>query len=177
MSQVRDCQGPVQRTLLCLIHTVIAEGRYSEHTLINWKSMIPGDMGTTCDRPAKARPHAAAAAVEETPVAIAVEARRRRLQGRHQASLPRQRPRTKENRAGLAAVPPRHRGPATSRRSLSTDGVDADRRRRLIAARFRIPPADSVIDEETLHPGLGIGSRAAIESRAEALLATNMTRS
>src|SRR5207253_4673448 len=48
---------------------LIAEGRYSDAYMINWKSNVfPGILGRTCDRPCE--PACRRGRVEETPVAI-----------------------------------------------------------------------------------------------------------
>ena len=65
-----DCQWA------CPAHTpvpeyirLIAEGRYSDAYMINWKSNVfPGILGRTCDRPCE--PACRRGRVEETPVAI-----------------------------------------------------------------------------------------------------------
>ena len=64
--KVVDCQWA------CPAHTpvpeyirLIAEGRYSDAYMINWRSNVfPGILGRTCDRPAS--PHAAAAVSRKT---------------------------------------------------------------------------------------------------------------
>ena len=85
--KVVDCQWA------CPAHTpvpeyirLIAEGRYSDAYMINWKSNVfPGILGRTCDRPCE--PACRRGRVEETPGRdLPPEARRRRLQGRRQAS-------------------------------------------------------------------------------------------
>src|SRR5437588_266475 len=68
--KVVDCQWA------CPAHTpvpeyirLIAEGRYSDAYMINWKSNVfPGILGRTCDRPCE--PACRRGHVEETPVAI-----------------------------------------------------------------------------------------------------------
>ena len=68
--KVVDCQWA------CPAHTpvpeyirLIAEGRYSDAYMINWKSNVfPGILGRTCDRPCE--PACRRGRVEETPVAI-----------------------------------------------------------------------------------------------------------
>src|SRR6187455_1743176 len=68
--KVVDCQWA------CPAHTpvpeyirLIAEGRYSDAYMINWKSNVfPGILGRTCDRPCE--PACRRSRVEETPVAI-----------------------------------------------------------------------------------------------------------
>ena len=48
---------------------LIAEGRYSDAYMINWRSNVfPGILGRTCDRPCE--PACRRGRVEETPVAI-----------------------------------------------------------------------------------------------------------
>ena len=68
--KVVDCQWA------CPAHTpvpeyirLIAEGRYSDAYMINWKSNVfPGILGRTCDRPCE--PACRSGRVEENPVAI-----------------------------------------------------------------------------------------------------------
>src|SRR5215470_9811430 len=68
--KVVDCQWA------CPAHTpvpeyirLIAEGRYSDAYMINWKSNVfPGVLGRTCDRPCE--PACRRGRVEEQPVAI-----------------------------------------------------------------------------------------------------------
>src|SRR5258708_7034511 len=68
--KVVDCQWA------CPAHTpvpeyirLIAEGRYSDAYMINWKSNVfPGILGRTCDRPCE--PACRRGRVEDTPVAI-----------------------------------------------------------------------------------------------------------
>src|SRR5271166_3237172 len=68
--KVVDCQWA------CPAHTpvpeyirLIAEGRYSDAYMVNWKSNVfPGILGRTCDRPCE--PACRRVRVEETPVAI-----------------------------------------------------------------------------------------------------------
>jgi formate dehydrogenase (NADP+) beta subunit len=68
--KVVDCQWA------CPAHTpvpeyirLIAEGRYSDAYMINWKSNVfPGILGRTCDRPCE--PACRRVRVEENPVAI-----------------------------------------------------------------------------------------------------------
>src|SRR6201986_2917369 len=68
--KVVDCQWA------CPAHTpvpeyirLIADGRYSDAYMINWKSNVfPGILGRTCDRPCE--PACRRGPVEETPVAI-----------------------------------------------------------------------------------------------------------
>ena len=68
--KVVDCQWA------CPAHTpvpeyirLIAEGRYSDAYMVNWKSNVfPGILGRTCDRPCE--PACRRGRVEEKPVAI-----------------------------------------------------------------------------------------------------------
>src|SRR5438046_9635293 len=68
--KVVDCQWA------CPAHTpvpeyirLIAEGRYSDAYMVNWRSNVfPGILGRTCDRPCE--PACRRGRVEETPVAI-----------------------------------------------------------------------------------------------------------
>ena len=83
--KVVDCQWA------CPAHTpvpeyirLIAAGRYSDAYMINWKSNVfPGILGRTCDRPCE--PACRRGRVEKDAGRdLPAEARRRRLQGRHQ---------------------------------------------------------------------------------------------
>ncbi len=70
LHKVVDCQWA------CPAHTpfpeyirLIAEGRYSDAYMVNWKSNVfPGILGRTCDRPCE--PACRRGRVEEKPVAI-----------------------------------------------------------------------------------------------------------
>ena len=81
--KVVDCQWA------CPAHTpvpeyirLIAQGRYSDAYMVNWKSNVfPGILGRTCDRPCE--PACRRGRVEEgTGRDLPAEARRRGLQGR-----------------------------------------------------------------------------------------------
>ena len=98
--KVVDCQWA------CPAHTpvpeyirLIAQGRYDDAYLVNWKSNVfPGILGRTCDRPCE--PACRRTRVEEGSIEhrrnetraragrdLPPEARRRRFQGRHPRSL------------------------------------------------------------------------------------------
>ena len=120
--KVVDCQWA------CPAHTpvpeyirLIAEGRYSDAYMINWKSNVfPGILGRTCDRPCE--PACRRGRVEETPVAIC---RLKRVAAdfkddvKHRMPKPARR-RTASASRWSAAAPPRSRWPAISPRSAIT---------------------------------------------------------
>ena len=119
--KVVDCQWA------CPAHTpvpeyirLIAEGRYSDAYMINWKSNVfPGILGRTCDRPCE--PACRRGRVEDTPVAIC---RLKRVAAdfkddvKHR--MPRPRRRTASASRWSAAVPLRLRWRAISPRSAIT---------------------------------------------------------
>ena len=101
--KVVDCQWA------CPAHTpvpeyirLIADGRYSDAYMINWKSNVfPGILGRTCDRPCE--PACRRGRVEEAAGRdLPPEARRRRLQGRHPRRLPK--PGTRKNGKRIALI-------------------------------------------------------------------------
>ena len=120
--KVVDCQWA------CPAHTpvpeyirLIAEGRYSDAYMINWKSNVfPGILGRTCDRPCE--PACRRGRVEETPVAICRLKRvaadfKDDVKGR----MPKVTPRKTASAWRLSAAGlPRLPSPAISRRSAIT---------------------------------------------------------
>ena len=148
-----DCQWA------CPAHTpvpeyirLIAEGRYSDAYMINWKSNVfPGILGRTCDRPCE--PACRRGRVEESPVAIC---RLKRVAADFKDDVQQRMPRpAPKNSRRIALV---GGGPAslTVARDLAPLGYhctvfDADPRpggmMRSQIPKFRLP--DSVIDEET----------------------------
>ncbi|THD50249.1 MAG: 4Fe-4S dicluster domain-containing protein [Bradyrhizobium sp.] len=152
--KVVDCQWA------CPAHTpvpeyirLIAEGRYSDAYMINWRSNVfPGILGRTCDRPCE--PACRRGRVEETPVAIC---RLKRVAADFKDDVKHRMPRpsAKKNGKRIAIV---GGGPAslTVARDLAPLGYhctvfDADPKAggmmRTQIPKFRLP--DSVIDEET----------------------------
>ena len=147
--KVVDCQWA------CPAHTpvpeyirLIAEGRYSDAYMINWKSNVfPGILGRTCDRPCRR------GRVEESPVAIC---RLKRVAADFKDDVSQRMPRpAPKNGWRIALV---GGGPAslTVARDLAPLGYhctvfDADPKpggmMRSQIPKFRLP--DSVIDEET----------------------------
>src|SRR3954466_5647374 len=151
--KVVDCQ------YACPAHTpvpeyirLIADGRYSDAYMVNWKSNVfPGVLGRTCDRPCE--PACRRGRVEEEPVAIC---RLKRVAADNKdditARLPRPAAQTNGKRIAMIGA-----GPAslTVARDLAPLGYeitlyDADAKAggmiRSQVARFRLP--ESVIDEE-----------------------------
>ena len=151
--KVVDCQWA------CPAHTpvpeyirLIAEGRYSDAYMINWKSNVfPGILGRTCDRPCE--PACRRGRVEETPVAIC---RLKRVAADFKDDVKGRMPRAgAKNGKRIAIV---GGGPAslTVARDLAPLGYhctvfDSDPKAggmmRTQIPKFRLP--DSVIDEET----------------------------
>src|SRR5215207_7177423 len=151
--KVVDCQWA------CPAHTpvpeyirLIAEGRYSDAYMINWKSNVfPGILGRTCDRPCE--PACRRGRVEETPVAIC---RLKRVAADFKDDVKHRMPRrSAKNGKRIAIV---GGGPAslTVARDLAPLGYhctvfDSDPKAggmmRTQIPKFRLP--DSVIDEET----------------------------
>ncbi|MBV8924585.1 MAG: FAD-dependent oxidoreductase [Bradyrhizobium sp.] len=159
--KVVDCQWA------CPAHTpvpeyirLIAEGRYSDAYMVNWKSNVfPGILGRTCDRPCE--PACRRGRVEETPVAIC---RLKRVAADFKDDIRHRLPRpAAKNGKRIALV---GGGPASLAvaRDLAPLGYnctvfDSDSKAggmmRSQIPKFRLP--DSVIDEETDYIlGLGI---------------------
>jgi NADPH-dependent glutamate synthase beta subunit-like oxidoreductase/ferredoxin len=151
--KVVDCQWA------CPAHTpvpeyirLIAEGRYSDAYMINWKSNVfPGILGRTCDRPCE--PACRRSRVEETPVAIC---RLKRVAADFKDDVKHRMPKlAAKNGKRIAIV---GGGPAslTVARDLAPIGYhctvfDSDPKAggmmRSQIPKFRLP--DSVVDEET----------------------------
>ncbi len=151
--KVVDCQWA------CPAHTpvpeyirLIAEGRYSDAYMINWRSNVfPGILGRTCDRPCE--PACRRGRVEETPVAIC---RLKRVAADFKDDVKGRMPRpSAKNGKRIAII---GGGPAslTVARDLAPLGYhctvfDSDPKAggmmRTQIPKFRLP--DSVIDEET----------------------------
>ena len=151
--KVVDCQWA------CPAHTpvpeyirLIAEGRYSDAYMINWRSNVfPGILGRTCDRPCE--PACRRGRVEETPVAIC---RLKRVAADFKDDVKHRMPKPlAKNGKRIALV---GGGPASLAvaRDLAPLGYhctvfDADPKAggmmRTQIPKFRLP--DSVIDEET----------------------------
>ena len=155
--KVVDCQWA------CPAHTpvpeyirLIAEGRYSDAYMINWRSNVfPGILGRTCDRPCE--PACRRGRVEETPVAIC---RLKRVAADYKDDITHRMPKPgPKNGKRIALV---GGGPASLAvaRDLAPLGYhctvfDQDPKAggmmRTQIPKFRLP--DAVIDEETrLHP-------------------------
>jgi len=152
--KVVDCQWA------CPAHTpvpeyirLIAQGRYSDAYMINWKSNVfPGILGRTCDRPCE--PACRRGRVENNPVAIC---RLKRVAADYKDDVSARMPKKARIRNGkrIALV---GGGPAslTVARDLAPLGYDcvvfdgdpqAGGMMRTQIPKFRLP--DSVIDEET----------------------------
>src|SRR6202522_2349805 len=177
--KVVDCQWA------CPAHTpvpeyirLIAEGRYSDAYMINWKSNVfPGVLGRTCDRPCE--PACRRGRVEETPVAIC---RLKRVGADFKDDVQGRMPRAgAKNGKRIAIV---GGGPAslTVARDLAPLGYhctvfDSDPKAggmmRTQIPKFRLP--DSVVDEETeyiLNLGIEFKAGTRIDSLKK-LLAEN----
>jgi formate dehydrogenase (NADP+) beta subunit len=163
--KVVDCQWA------CPAHTpvpeyirLIAEGRYSDAYMINWKSNVfPGILGRTCDRPCE--PACRRGRVEDEPVAIC---RLKRVAADNKDDITSRLPTAPANKNGkrIACI---GAGPATLTvaRDLAPLGYeitifDADAKPggmiRSQIPRFRLP--ETVIDEEVGYiTGLGIDMR------------------
>src|SRR6185295_4118845 len=177
--KVVDCQWA------CPAHTpvpeyirLIAEGRYSDAYMINWKSNVfPGILGRTCDRPCE--PACRRGRVEETPVAIC---RLKRVAADFKDDVKHRMPKPlAKNGKRIALV---GGGPASLAvaRDLAPLGYhctvfDSDPKAggmmRTQIPKFRLP--DSVVDEETdyiLNLGIEFKGGSRIDSM-KALLAEN----
>ena len=163
--KVVDCQWA------CPSHTpvpeyirLIAEGRYTDAYMINWKSNVfPGILGRTCDRPCE--PACRRGRVEEEPVAIC---RLKRVAADNKGDVAGRLPQPVDSQNGrrIACI---GAGPAslTVARDLAPMGYevvvyDADAKAggmiRSQIPRFRLP--ESVIDEEVGYiTGLGLTLR------------------
>ncbi len=164
--KVVDCQWA------CPAHTpvpeyirLIAEGRYADAYMINWKSNVfPGILGRTCDRPCE--PACRRGRVEDEPVAIC---RLKRVAADNKTDITERLPQPARLKNGkrVALV---GAGPAslTVARDLAPLGyeltiIDADPQAggmiRSQIPRFRLP--ESVIDEEVNYiTGLGMTVRS-----------------
>ncbi len=130
---------------------LIAEGRYSDAYMINWRSNVfPGILGRTCDRPCE--PACRRGRVEETPVAICRLKRvaadfKDDIRGR----LPKPMMKNGKRVALVGAGPPPGGRPRSGSARLPLHRVrpGPQGRRHDANADSEIPPADSVVDEET----------------------------
>ncbi len=163
--KVVDCQWA------CPAHTpvpeyirLIAEGRYTDAYMINWKSNVfPGVLGRTCDRPCE--PACRRGRVEEQPVAIC-RLKRVAADNKDDISALLPPPAARKNGKRIALI---GAGPAslTVARDLAPLGYecvvfDGDSRTggmiRSQIPRFRLP--ETVIDEEVGYVlGLGVTTR------------------
>jgi formate dehydrogenase (NADP+) beta subunit len=151
--KVVDCQWA------CPAHTpvpeyirLIAEGRYSDAYMINWKSNVfPGILGRTCDRPCE--PACRRGRVEETPVAIC---RLKRVAADFKDDVKHRMPRVSAKNGKRIAIVGGGPASLTVARDLAPLGYhctvfDSDPKAggmmRTQIPKFRLP--DSVIDEET----------------------------
>ena len=173
--KVVDCQWA------CPAHTpvpeyirLIADGRYSDAYMVNWKSNVfPGILGRTCDRPCE--PACRRGRVEEEPVAIC-RLKRVAADNKDDVSARMPRPAEKTNGKRIAMI---GAGPAslTVARDLAPLGYeitifDGDSKAggmiRSQIPRFRLP--EEVIDEEVGYiAGLGMSLR--LGERVESLKA------
>src|SRR3954452_15804177 len=151
--KVVDCQWA------CPAHTpvpeyirLIAEGRYSDAYMINWKSNVfPGILGRTCDRPCE--PACRRGRVEETPVAIC---RLKRVAADFKDDVKHRMPRPSAKngkRIGIVGGGPaslsvaRDLAPLGYHCTVFDQDPKAGGMMRTQIPKFRLP--DSVIDEET----------------------------
>ena len=153
---------------------LIADGRYSDAYMVNWKSNVfPGILGRTCDRPCE--PACRRGRVEEEPVAIC-RLKRVAADNKDDVSARMPRPAEKTNGKRIAMI---GAGPAslTVARDLAPLGYeitifDGDSKAggmiRSQIPRFRLP--EEVIDEEVGYiAGLGMSLR--LGERVESLKA------
>src|SRR5581483_1555894 len=142
---------------------LIAEGRYSDAYMINWKSNVfPGILGRTCDRPCE--PACRRGRVEESPVAIC---RLKRVAADFKDDISSRLPRVAAKNGKRIAIIGGGPASLTVARDLAPLGYhcivfDQDPKAggmmRTQIPKFRLP--DSVIDEETGYIlGLGIEFR------------------
>jgi NADPH-dependent glutamate synthase beta subunit-like oxidoreductase len=177
--KVVDCQWA------CPAHTpvpeyirLIAEGRYSDAYMINWKSNVfPGILGRTCDRPCE--PACRRGRVEENPVAIC---RLKRVAADYKDDvthrLPKSAPSNGKRIALIGGGPAslavaRDLAPLGYRCTVFDQDSKAGGMMRSQIPKFRLP--DAVIDEETgyiLHLGIEFVGGRRIDS-LKALLAEN----
>ena len=151
--KVVDCQWA------CPAHTpvpeyirLIAEGRYSDAYMINWKSNVfPGILGRTCDRPCE--PACRRGRVEKDAGRdLPAEARRRRLQGRHPRPAAEAAAQKNGKRIALVGGGPaslavaRDLAPLGYHCTVFDQDPQAGGMMRTQIPKFRLP--DSVIDEE-----------------------------
>src|SRR3954452_16843272 len=151
--KVVDCQWA------CPAHTpvpeyirLIAEGRYSDAYMINWRSNVfPGILGRTCDRPCE--PACRRGRVEDTPVAIC---RLKRVAADFKDDVQHRMPRPSPKNGKRSAIVGGGPASLTVARDLAPLGYhgtvfDSDPKAggmmRSQIPKFRLP--DSVIDEET----------------------------
>jgi NADPH-dependent glutamate synthase beta subunit-like oxidoreductase/ferredoxin len=177
--KVVDCQWA------CPAHTpvpeyirLIAEGRYSDAYMINWRSNVfPGILGRTCDRPCE--PACRRGRVEENPVAIC---RLKRVAADFKDDithrLPRPGPKNGKRIALIGGGPAslavaRDLAPLGYHCTVFDSDPKAGGMMRSQIPKFRLP--DSVIDEETdyiLNLGIEFKGGARIDSMKK-LLAEN----
>jgi len=174
--KVVDCQWA------CPAHTpvpeyirLIAEGRYSDAYLINWKSNVfPGILGRTCDRPCE--PACRRGRVEENPVAIC---RLKRVAADFKNDIRHRLPKLSANNGKRIALIGGGPASLTVARDLAPLGYhltvfDSDPQAggmmRTQIPKFRLP--DSVIDEETdyvLRLGIEFKGGTRVDSMKELL--------
>src|SRR3979411_1880621 len=174
--KVVDCQWA------CPAHTpvpeyirLIAEGRYSDAYMINWKSNVfPGILGRPCDRPCE--PACRRGRVEETPVAIC---RLKRVAADFKDDVKHRMPRPSATNGKRIAIVGGGPASLTVARDLAPLGYhcvvfDSDPKAggmmRTQIPKFRLP--DSVIDEETdyiLNLGIEFKAGHRIESLKQLL--------
>src|ERR1700691_4775442 len=177
--KVVDCQWA------CPAHTpvpeyirLIAEGRYSDAYMINWRSNVfPGILGRTCDRPCE--PACRRGRVEETPVAIC---RLKRVAADFKDDVKHRMPQPSARNGKRIAIVGGGPASLTVARDLAPLGYhcmvfDSDPKAggmmRTQIPKFRLP--DSVIDEETdymLNLGIEFKAGTRIDS-LKALLGEN----
>ena len=174
--KVVDCQWA------CPAHTpvpeyirLIAEGRYSDAYLINWKSNVfPGILGRTCDRPCE--PACRRGRVEENPVAIC---RLKRVAADFKNDIRHRLPKLSANNGKRIALIGGGPASLTVARDLAPHGyhltvfdsdLQAGGMMRTQIPKFRLP--DSVIDEETdyvLRLGIEFKGGTRVDSMKELL--------
>jgi len=177
--KVVDCQWA------CPAHTpvpeyirLIAEGRYSDAYMINWRSNVfPGILGRTCDRPCE--PACRRGRVEETPVAICRLKRvaadfKDDIRGRLPKPMPKNGKRIALVGGGPASLAvARDLAPLGYHCTVFDQDPKAGGMMRTQIPKFRLP--DSVVDEETdyiLNLGIEFQGGKRIDSM-KSLLAQN----